>query len=207
MSSNVQPRPRPSGSGSSSSRTPQVVRSRPAAVATSSSSSSSNNNLITARPAVVSRNSSASVVTNASTTASIAVTTPGNGNKDTSSSAGKVFAKPSKEWVLPERAKPGRKVSAEEPDNVSAQPNANPDPISITCTPTRIPKAVTLHAAPLTLMLMAETPIPKPPIAKSPPGPPNRLHPDSRRAPAGLRSRRDPFQCPITRGGASPQGR
>jgi hypothetical protein len=39
--------------------------------------------------------------------------------KDTSSSAGKVFAKPSKEWVLPERVKPRRKVSAEEPDNVS----------------------------------------------------------------------------------------
>ncbi|ORY25644.1 hypothetical protein BCR39DRAFT_543531 [Naematelia encephala] len=38
-------------------------------------------------------------------------------SKDTSSSAGKVFAKPSKEWVLPERAKPGRKVSCEEPDN------------------------------------------------------------------------------------------
>lgn len=30
-----------------------------------------------------------------------------------------MFAKPSKEWVLPERAKPGRKVSVEEPDNVS----------------------------------------------------------------------------------------
>ncbi|KAK8858647.1 hypothetical protein IAR55_002876 [Kwoniella newhampshirensis] len=38
-------------------------------------------------------------------------------SKDTSSSAGKIFAKPSKEWVLPERAKPGRKVSVEEPDN------------------------------------------------------------------------------------------
>ncbi|WVQ73242.1 hypothetical protein IAR50_002808 [Cryptococcus sp. DSM 104548] len=37
--------------------------------------------------------------------------------KDTSSSAGKIFAKPSKEWVLPERAKPGRKVSIDEPDN------------------------------------------------------------------------------------------
>ncbi|KAK4685499.1 AP-1-like transcription factor, partial [Tremellales sp. Uapishka_1] len=37
--------------------------------------------------------------------------------KDTSSSSGKVFAKPSKDWVLPERAKPGRKVSSEEPDN------------------------------------------------------------------------------------------
>lgn len=39
--------------------------------------------------------------------------------KDTSSSAGKIFVKPSKEWVLPERAKPGRKVSADEPDDVS----------------------------------------------------------------------------------------
>lgn len=44
----------------------------------------------------------------------------GSNSKDTSSSAGKVFAKPSKEWVLPERAKPGRKVCAEEPDNVSS---------------------------------------------------------------------------------------
>ena len=39
--------------------------------------------------------------------------------KDTSSSSGKVFAKPTKEWVVPERTKPGRKISAEEPDNVS----------------------------------------------------------------------------------------
>lgn len=37
--------------------------------------------------------------------------------KDLSSSTGRVFAKPSKEWVLPERAKPGRKASTEEPDN------------------------------------------------------------------------------------------
>ncbi|ORX37336.1 hypothetical protein BD324DRAFT_608628 [Kockovaella imperatae] len=37
--------------------------------------------------------------------------------KDTSSSAGKVFAKPSKEWVIPERTKPGRKISEDEPDN------------------------------------------------------------------------------------------
>ena len=42
--------------------------------------------------------------------------------KDTSSSSGKVFAKPSKEWVVPERTKPGRKISAEEPDNVSGPP-------------------------------------------------------------------------------------
>jgi AP-1-like factor len=38
--------------------------------------------------------------------------------KDTSSSSGTLFAKPSKEWVLPERAKPGRKISKEEPDSV-----------------------------------------------------------------------------------------
>lgn len=37
--------------------------------------------------------------------------------KDLSSSTGKIFAKPSKEWVLPERAKPGRKASTDEPDN------------------------------------------------------------------------------------------
>lgn len=49
-------------------------------------------------------------------TASTSLLLPG---KDTSSSAGKVFARPSKEWVLPERAKPGRKLSVESPDNVS----------------------------------------------------------------------------------------
>lgn len=37
--------------------------------------------------------------------------------KDLSSSTGKIFAKPSKEWVLPERAKPGRKAATDEPDN------------------------------------------------------------------------------------------
>ncbi|BEI80660.1 hypothetical protein CcaverHIS002_0111890 [Cutaneotrichosporon cavernicola] len=37
--------------------------------------------------------------------------------KDTSSSSGKIFAKPSKEWVLPERAKPGRKASTQEPES------------------------------------------------------------------------------------------
>lgn len=43
-----------------------------------------------------------------------ALATPG---KDTSSSSGKIFAKPSKEWVLPERAKPGRKAATDEPEN------------------------------------------------------------------------------------------
>jgi len=37
--------------------------------------------------------------------------------KDTSSSTGRIFAKPSKEWVLPERAKPGRKAATDEPEN------------------------------------------------------------------------------------------
>lgn len=37
--------------------------------------------------------------------------------KDVSSSTGKIFAKPSKEWVLPERAKPGRKASTQEPES------------------------------------------------------------------------------------------
>ncbi|EJT49125.1 hypothetical protein A1Q1_01774 [Trichosporon asahii var. asahii CBS 2479] len=44
----------------------------------------------------------------------IAAPLPG---KDLSSSTGKIFAKPSKEWVLPERAKPGRKAATDEPDN------------------------------------------------------------------------------------------
>jgi hypothetical protein len=40
-----------------------------------------------------------------------------SGGKDLSSSTGRIFAKPSKEWVLPERAKPGRKAATDEPDN------------------------------------------------------------------------------------------
>nr|ODN93927.1 hypothetical protein L203_00095 [Cryptococcus depauperatus CBS 7841] len=64
----------------------------------------------TGRPASASRaSSSASEPTSISVGSTV--------SKDTSSSAGKIFAKPSKEWVLPERAKPGRKVSVDEPDN------------------------------------------------------------------------------------------
>jgi len=75
---------------------------------------------VPARP-VASRRSSV-----ASNTSSKAIPTPAIpakllsiGEKDTSSSSGTVFAKPTKEWVIPERAKPGRKVAAEDPDNVS----------------------------------------------------------------------------------------
>ena len=79
---------------------------------------------IPSRPSMTSRTtSSASTATTASKTTSVAPLATGPG-KDTSSSAGKVFAKPSKEWVLPERAKPGRKVCAEEPDDVSWIPPA-----------------------------------------------------------------------------------
>ncbi|WVQ96442.1 hypothetical protein IAU59_003547 [Kwoniella sp. CBS 9459] len=60
---------------------------------------------------------SGSASTSASASGSAAVAPLAVAGKDTSSSAGKIFAKPSKEWVLPERAKPGRKVSVEEPDN------------------------------------------------------------------------------------------
>jgi len=70
---------------------------------------------IPARPTMVQRPS-----TTSSTSTPVA---SGSNSKDTSSSAGKVFAKPSKEWVLPERAKPGRKVCAEEPDNVGLFPS------------------------------------------------------------------------------------
>ncbi|WRT67860.1 uncharacterized protein IL334_004834 [Kwoniella shivajii] len=76
------------------------------------------------RPTIISRNSSvastpvAIPIPSSSTTSNSQMNAPSSiSGKDTSSSAGKIFAKPSKEWVLPERAKPGRKVSIEEPDN------------------------------------------------------------------------------------------
>ncbi|WVW84764.1 hypothetical protein I302_106799 [Kwoniella bestiolae CBS 10118] len=69
------------------------------------------------RPAMPSRTSSTASTPTASSSAAAAVAPLMVPGKDTSSSAGKIFAKPSKEWVLPERAKPGRKVSVEEPDN------------------------------------------------------------------------------------------
>ena len=94
--------PRPSTSAAVAPRTSQV-KSKP-----------------TSPPALVRRPSSASSVTPLGTPVALPAPTAGS-SKDTSSSSGKVFAKPSKEWVLPERAKPGRKVSVEEPDNVSRQ--------------------------------------------------------------------------------------
>ncbi|ODO10144.1 hypothetical protein I350_02372 [Cryptococcus amylolentus CBS 6273] len=54
------------------------------------------------RPAPASR-------ANSSASGSVPIGVSPAPGKDTSSSAGKIFAKPSKEWVLPERAKPGRK--------------------------------------------------------------------------------------------------
>ncbi|WVF68922.1 hypothetical protein IAT40_003696 [Kwoniella sp. CBS 6097] len=96
------------------------------------SMTSANKSSPASRPPTVSRTSSTASTPNAtspasgSASASASASTPASGSavapiavagKDTSSSAGKIFAKPSKEWVLPERAKPGRKVSVEEPDN------------------------------------------------------------------------------------------
>ncbi|KAL7420777.1 hypothetical protein Q5752_004729 [Cryptotrichosporon argae] len=61
--------------------------------------------------------STMSAVTTPSVSTAPTLPTPTAVGKDTSSSSGTVFAKPSKEWVLPERAKPGRKAATDEPDN------------------------------------------------------------------------------------------
>nr|XP_031864266.1 uncharacterized protein CI109_000179 [Kwoniella shandongensis]KAA5531338.1 hypothetical protein CI109_000179 [Kwoniella shandongensis] len=101
------PIPRPAVSATpSTSASGKIAIPRTAPAASASAS--------TARPPPVSRTSSSSASTATTSAGAAASVVPG---KDTSSSAGKIFAKPSKEWVLPERAKPGRKVSAEEPDN------------------------------------------------------------------------------------------
>ena len=120
---------------------------------------------------------------------------PAGGGKDTSSSAGKVFARPSKEWVLPERAKPGRKVSVEEPDSVSS----GYDSIvsggligSVGCM--------------REVLTQAETAISEPPLPTCPPRPTYRLHCHPRRAYPSIRKRRDPFECPITRSGQGVEG-
>lgn len=72
----------------------------------------------TPKPAAASSSSSSSAVMPKQpiprTAPRLAAPLPG---KDLSSSTGKIFAKPSKEWVLPERAKPGRKAATDEPDN------------------------------------------------------------------------------------------
>ncbi|OCF45955.1 hypothetical protein I317_00043 [Kwoniella heveanensis CBS 569] len=96
-------------------------------LATKASLSMSSNNKPSpvTRPAPASRASSSTASTPNATSpssgsasaSSTAIAPLAVAGKDTSSSAGKIFAKPSKEWVLPERAKPGRKVSVEEPDN------------------------------------------------------------------------------------------
>ena len=120
---------------------------------------------------------------------------PAGGGKDTSSSAGKVFAKPSKEWVLPERAKPGRKVSVEEPDSVSLDYDL--------IDPGGVVGSVGCMGEMLT---QAETAIPEPPIPTRPPGPTYRLYRHPRRAYPAIRERRNPFQCPTTRSGEGVEG-
>ncbi|WWC70834.1 uncharacterized protein I206_104786 [Kwoniella pini CBS 10737] len=135
----VQPRPSQSSSNTSNQR-PMVARptgsqvaARPAVISNTSSSSSSRVALPPMSKGISAPSPSSSstptshpvMASRASSTASTPATTPTANStaplsvsgKDTSSSAGKIFAKPSKEWVLPERAKPGRKVSIEEPDN------------------------------------------------------------------------------------------
>ncbi|WWC88627.1 uncharacterized protein L201_003540 [Kwoniella dendrophila CBS 6074] len=128
--------PRPSSS-STNANTPQIasrpppqtvmknnvsssskIQLPPKGTISSAPSPSSSSTPSATRPAMHSRNSStaSTATTSSNMNNNIAPLTPVAG-KDTSSSAGKIFAKPSKEWVLPERAKPGRKVSVEEPDN------------------------------------------------------------------------------------------
>lgn len=120
MSLPVQPKrplmmPRPSASSSSAqtlaSRPVPQVKARPPQPAPP----------IVRRPSSTASSTPRAAPTPLPTASASSSSTP-SGNKDTSSSSGKVFAKPSKEWVLPERAKPGRKVSVEEPDNVSDLP-------------------------------------------------------------------------------------
>ncbi|WVQ65703.1 uncharacterized protein L199_003881 [Kwoniella botswanensis] len=113
--------PKPSSSSSSSSRPPinpstssSAKIPLPSKANTSSAPSPSPSS---ARPALPSRTSSTVSTPTSTSTSTAAVAPLMVAGKDTSSSAGKIFAKPSKEWVLPERAKPGRKVSVEEPDN------------------------------------------------------------------------------------------
>ncbi|WWC62656.1 uncharacterized protein I303_105253 [Kwoniella dejecticola CBS 10117] len=114
--SNPQLAARPQGSNTNTSSSSSIKVAIPPmskGAATPSASSSTNP---TSRPAMGSRASSTMSTTSTTPTASGSAPLQVAG-KDTSSSAGKIFAKPSKEWVLPERAKPGRKVSVEEPDN------------------------------------------------------------------------------------------
>ena len=146
--------PRPSASSSSSSN--PALAARPSAGLKAKP--------VAAPPPIVRRPSSAASSTSRSTPAALPQPAAGS-SKDTSSSSGKVFAKPSKEWVLPERAKPGRKVSVEEPDNVSRLP-------TIISTP----------------WLMTETPVSKPSLAAGSPGTAQRLHSNAGGAPAAVRS-------------------
>ncbi|GFZ45101.1 hypothetical protein JCM24511_02827 [Saitozyma sp. JCM 24511] len=116
------PIPRLQSRPSSSALQPKPRPALPPSETISNATPSSSKPLATKPPAKTSPparapplpSSSSSSSTPAMTAATALGSVPG---KDTSSSAGKVFAKPSKEWVLPERAKPGRKVSADEPDN------------------------------------------------------------------------------------------
>ncbi|WVR06431.1 hypothetical protein IAU60_003462 [Kwoniella sp. DSM 27419] len=118
----VQARPMAPRPGADSSSRPQLLSRSSTATSSSGLSMTISRPSTTAtstRPPVVSRPSSSAptpTATASNPTASFGTASVA-GSKDTSSSAGKIFAKPSKEWVLPERAKPGRKVSVEEPDN------------------------------------------------------------------------------------------
>ncbi|OWZ63310.1 hypothetical protein AYX14_05333 [Cryptococcus neoformans] len=113
----IQSRPSPSSTPSSSTR---PMAAKPARQPPNSAASSSSTSKVAAKSVTpnipTSARPSPAPRANSSSSSSIVAVTPILG-KDTSSSAGRIFAKPSKEWVLPERAKPGRKVSNDEPDN------------------------------------------------------------------------------------------
>ena len=110
--------------------------------------------------------------------------------KDTSSSSGKVFAKPSKDWVLPERPKPGRKVVADEPDDVRPPYLHRPPP-------------QTAREGREVVLTLTETAISKPDLAESPSGPTIGLRPNPRREGTAIRVERYPVQCQVTRSRSS----
>ncbi|KAL1413069.1 hypothetical protein Q8F55_000818 [Vanrija albida] len=93
---------------------PAPLSAKPASSSSSAATSPTASMPPPARPRSGSVASATSSRAGPSTAPKLAVPPQG---KDLSSSTGRVFAKPSKEWVLPERAKPGRKASTEEPDN------------------------------------------------------------------------------------------
>ncbi|WVQ83210.1 hypothetical protein IAT38_005349 [Cryptococcus sp. DSM 104549] len=122
----IQSRPSTSSSSAGAGASSRPMAPRPPARPVLNATPSGSAPRVAARPALPSSVSASASTSarpspapraNSSASASTSAAGPALSSKDTSSSAGKIFAKPSKEWVLPERAKPGRKVSVDEPDN------------------------------------------------------------------------------------------